>query len=58
MSQRYYFLSDVHLGIGKDREADRMREKRLVALLRRIEQDQDRGRYGKGEDGPDNHAAN
>jgi UDP-2,3-diacylglucosamine hydrolase len=39
MSQRYYFLSDVHLGIGKDRNADRLREKRLVALIRRIEQE-------------------
>ena len=34
---RYYFISDCHLGYGTDREADRTRERRLLAVLEKIE---------------------
>jgi UDP-2,3-diacylglucosamine hydrolase len=32
----YYFISDCHLGFGSDREADRQREERLIAVLEKI----------------------
>jgi UDP-2,3-diacylglucosamine hydrolase len=32
----YYFISDCHLGFGRDREADRQREDRLLAVLEKI----------------------
>jgi UDP-2,3-diacylglucosamine hydrolase len=34
---KYYFISDCHLGYGRDREADRVREQRLLAVLEKIE---------------------
>src|SRR5437667_167932 len=34
MPQRYYFISDVHLGVGT-READRERERRHITILRK-----------------------
>jgi UDP-2,3-diacylglucosamine hydrolase len=43
MSQKYYFISDVHLGFGRDREADRERERRLLGLLKKIELEAERG---------------
>jgi UDP-2,3-diacylglucosamine hydrolase len=33
---KHYFISDVHLGFGRDRNADRERERRLLALLEEI----------------------
>jgi UDP-2,3-diacylglucosamine hydrolase len=32
----YYFISDCHLGFGKDRVADHAREERLLAILKKI----------------------
>ncbi|MEI8134486.1 MAG: UDP-2,3-diacylglucosamine diphosphatase [bacterium] len=32
----YYFISDCHLGFGKDRGADRQREERLLLVLNKI----------------------
>ncbi len=32
----YYFISDCHLGFGSDREADRLREERLISVLEKI----------------------
>ncbi len=32
----YYFISDCHLGFGRDRNADRMREDRLLQVLEKI----------------------
>jgi UDP-2,3-diacylglucosamine hydrolase len=43
MTERYYFISDVHLGFGRDRAADRVREKRLVGLLRQIRSEAETG---------------
>jgi UDP-2,3-diacylglucosamine hydrolase len=37
--ERYYFISDVHLGFGRDREADRVRERRLITILEQIDND-------------------
>ena len=34
---KHYFISDCHLGYGNDRDADRERERRLLAVLERIE---------------------
>ncbi len=36
MNQKYYFISDVHLGYGT-RDSDRHRERRLLRLLQQIE---------------------
>lgn len=33
---KYYFISDCHLGYGRDREEDRARERRLLAVLEKI----------------------
>lgn len=33
---KYYFISDCHLGYGTDRDADRAREQRLLAVLEKI----------------------
>jgi UDP-2,3-diacylglucosamine hydrolase len=33
---KYYFISDCHLGYGSDRDADRAREGRLLAVLEKI----------------------
>ena len=43
MSQKYYFISDVHLGVGPTREADKQREARLLALLETIATEAKRG---------------
>lgn len=40
---KHYFISDCHLGFGTDREADRRRENRLLAVLGRIEAEAARG---------------
>lgn len=36
---RHYFISDVHLGFGRDRESDKARERRLLTLLNRIQRE-------------------
>ena len=33
---KYYFISDCHLGYGRDREEDRARERRLLIVLEKI----------------------
>lgn len=33
---KYYFISDCHLGYGRDRDADRARERRLLFVLEKI----------------------
>lgn len=33
---KYYFISDCHLGYGRDRDADRARELRLLVVLQKI----------------------
>lgn len=39
----YYFISDCHLGFGSDREADRKREERLLAVLEKIKSEAEIG---------------
>jgi UDP-2,3-diacylglucosamine hydrolase len=39
----YYFIIDAQLGMGLDRENDRMRERKLLELLRRIHEEAKRG---------------
>jgi UDP-2,3-diacylglucosamine hydrolase len=43
---KYYFISDCHLGFGTDREEDRNREKRLLAVLEQIETEARQGIVG------------
>jgi len=43
---KYYFISDCHLGVGTDREEDRKREQRLLAVLDRIEAEAKQGLVG------------
>ncbi len=40
---KHYFISDCHLGFGSDREADRRREARLLAVLEKIYDEASRG---------------
>ena len=35
----YYFISDCHLGFGRDRDADRKREGRVIAVLEKIKRE-------------------
>lgn len=39
----HYFISDCHLGFGSDRETDRERERRLIAVLDKIKDEASRG---------------
>lgn len=43
---KYYFISDCHLGFGTDRDEDRRREQRLLAVLDRIEAEAKQGLVG------------
>jgi UDP-2,3-diacylglucosamine hydrolase len=40
---QYYFISDAHLGMGRDRESDRERERKLLVLLHQILDEAKRG---------------
>ncbi len=40
---KHYFISDCHLGYGTNREADRERERKLLAVLERIETEASHG---------------
>ncbi len=43
---KYYFISDCHLGFGSDPEEDRARERRLLAVLEKIEDEAKAGTVG------------
>jgi UDP-2,3-diacylglucosamine hydrolase len=40
---KYYFISDVHLGFGRDRDADRRREDILLSVLEKIKLEAEAG---------------
>jgi len=46
MPIRYYFISDAHLGFGRDRNADREREARLLQILEKIAKEAESGDVG------------